>query len=457
MVATAETISPPESRRQRFFRSGIQIGMCVDCAASPRSSASSLVHNSLVSLGLGGENPLLTMQSAALPQYSRSEVLGSGFWRSHPGNDPVNNLDPSGHKNQPPPQHTFHPPQTQPAQGPNAHVNVKTPTSQHGTTSSAERGILKQADSLGDAPSWAVPKAGEPLAGAGFGQAASGLQKMDQQEAHWLAAHHLSGPGGNTGPTVPPGARPTPYPGELSPAALQYRSPGDPNPPSYVQAIGGHLWYFPLNDKGTHTPALPPGAPPFAPPSYNGPLPPLHLPPGVNLIPGVKSFVQAKQDFNWQRYNKANQTFQLGLAAALVAVIGGVSARESDLTGLFRGSAKKAVRATFGNAAPNDYRSTFFAAHPDLEGKVIVHHAVEQQTLTRFPGAVTESEIHSLENLRGIPKNMNAEVHLRGIRREWNRFYRENPRPTKAQFLQKATEIDRLYGKNFSPPAGGHQ
>ena len=336
-------------------------------------------------------------------------------------------------------------------------MNAKTPTTQHGTTSSAERGILKQADSLGDAPSWAVPKAGEPLAGAGFGQAASGLQKMDQQEAHWLAAHHLSGPGGNTGPTVPPGARPTPYPGELSPAALQYRSPGDPNPPSYVQAIGGHLWYFPLNDKGTHTPALPPGAPPFAPPSYNGPLPPLHLPPGVNLIPGVKSFVQAKQDFNWQRYNKANQTFQLGLAAALVAVIGGVSARESDLTGLFRGSAKKAVRATFGNAAPNDYRSTFFAAHPDLEGKVIVHHAVEQQTLTRFPGAVTESEIHSLENLRGIPKNMNAEVHLRGIRREWNRFYRENPRPTKAQFLQKATEIDRLYGKNFSPPAGGHQ
>ncbi len=421
----------------------------------PRSSTTSLFQsvNPFESLGLGGENPLLTVQSATLPHYSRSEVLSPRFWRSHSGNDPINNLDPSGHDS----QKTYKPPQEPPAQNPNAHVNAKTPTTQHGTTSSAERGILKQADSLGDAPSWAVPKAGEPLAGAGFGQAASGLQKMDQQEAHWLAAHHLSGPGGNTGPTVPPGARPTPYPGELSPAALQYRSPGDPNPPSYVQAIGGHLWYFPLNDKGTHTPALPPGAPPFAPPSYNGPLPPLHLPPGVNLIPGVKSFVQAKQDFNWQRYNKANQTFQLGLAAALVAVIGGVSARESDLTGLFRGSAKKAVRATFGNAAPNDYRSTFFAAHPDLEGKVIVHHAVEQQTLTRFPGAVTESEIHSLENLRGIPKNMNAEVHLRGIRREWNRFYRENPRPTKAQFLQKATEIDRLYGKNFSPPAGGHQ
>ncbi len=307
----------------------------------PRSSTTSLFQsvNPFESLGLGGENPLLTVQSATLPHYSRSEVLSPRFWRSHSGNDPINNLDPSGHDS----QKTYKPPQEPPAQNPNAHVNAKTPTTQHGTTSSAERGILKQADSLGDAPSWAVPKAGEPLAGAGFGQAASGLQKMDQQEAHWLAAHHLSGPGGNTGPTVPPGARPTPYPGELSPAALQYRSPGDPNPPSYVQAIGGHLWYFPLNDKGTHTPALPPGTPPFAPPSYNGPLPPLHLPPGVNLIPGVKSFVQAKQDFNWQRYNKANQTFQLGLAAALVAVIGGVSARESDLTGLFRGSAKKAV------------------------------------------------------------------------------------------------------------------
>ena len=48
-------------------------------------------------------------------------------------NDPVNNLDPSGHKKQPPPQHTFHPPQTQPAQNPNAHVNVKTPVAAHGT------------------------------------------------------------------------------------------------------------------------------------------------------------------------------------------------------------------------------------------------------------------------------------------------------------------------------------
>ena len=59
-------------------------------------------------------------------------------------NDPVNNLDPSGHKKQPPPQHTFHPPQTQPAQGPNAHVNgAGQRTATHGTAGKQNTGTMQ--------------------------------------------------------------------------------------------------------------------------------------------------------------------------------------------------------------------------------------------------------------------------------------------------------------------------
>ncbi len=108
--------------------------------------------------------------------------------------------------------------------------------------------------------------------------------------------------------------------------------------------------------------------------------------------------------------------------------------------------------ATFGRATSNDYRATFFAEYPELNGKVVVHHAVEQQALTRYPGVVSAAEMHSLENLRGIPKETNSQLHLSEIRREWNRFYRENPTATQAQLLAKATEIDAKYGIRFSPP-----
>ncbi len=63
--------------------------------------------------------------------------------------------------------------------------------------------------------------------------------------------------------------------------------------------------------------------------------------------------------------------------------------------------------------------------------------------------------MHSVENLRGIPKDINGYVHLSQVRREWNRFYEENPNPSKKDLLQKATEIDAKYGSQFKPQAGG--
>ncbi|HZH02260.1 MAG TPA: hypothetical protein VEY30_00665, partial [Myxococcaceae bacterium] len=99
-----------------------------------------------------------------------------------------------------------------------------------------------------------------------------------------------------------------------------------------------------------------------------------------------------------------------------------------------------------------DYRETFFRAHPQLRGQVVVHHAIEQQVLKRYPGLFTEKEIHALNNLRGVPKSANPDLHLSQIRRSWNEFYRTNPNATKQQILDFAANIDAKFGSTFFPP-----
>ena len=85
-----------------------------------------------------------------------------------------------------------------------------------------------------------------------------------------------------------------------------------------------------------------------------------------------------------------------------------------------------------------------------------MHHAVEQQASKNLAGAVTASEIHSLDNLRAIPESVNSEIHLSAIRTEWNVFYKKfiesGTTPTKQQLLDQATKIDQKYGCFFDPP-----
>ena len=107
--------------------------------------------------------------------------------------------------------------------------------------------------------------------------------------------------------------------------------------------------------------------------------------------------------------------------------------------------------AKFGSSITKNYKKTFFEANPLTQGNVVVHHAVEQQVQRRYPGLVSNSEMHSLDNLRGIPKAINSDVHLSQIRKEWNRFYKLNPNPTKQQLLDKATEVDNILGNLFNP------
>lgn len=68
-----------------------------------------------------------------------------------------------------------------------------------------------------------------------------------------------------------------------------------------------------------------------------------------------------------------------------------------------------------------------------------------------YPGVIKPQQIHSLENLRGIPNEVNSEVHLSQIRRDWNRFYRSHPTATLDELLAYATELDLRYGARFLP------
>jgi hypothetical protein len=145
--------------------------------------------------------------------------------------------------------------------------------------------------------------------------------------------------------------------------------------------------------------------------------------------------------------------------AAIGTVTGGGQLLKAGTVAIIvKGAGKKAAKggpprlpASFGKAITLNYRETFFKANPSMEGKVIVHHAVEQRVLTKYPGLVTPEEIHSLQNLRGIPKSINNEMHLRLIRIWWDGFYEKHPSPTKAQLLKHATEIDDALGDIFLP------
>ena len=106
----------------------------------------------------------------------------------------------------------------------------------------------------------------------------------------------------------------------------------------------------------------------------------------------------------------------------------------------------------FSRASWKGYKTTFFEAFPKLRGKVWVHHAVEQQAMEKYRGAITESELNSLANLRGIPNAINDEVHLSQIRTLWDEFYESHQTATKEQLLEHAKKIDDLFGSLFDPP-----
>ena len=131
------------------------------------------------------------------------------------------------------------------------------------------------------------------------------------------------------------------------------------------------------------------------------------------------------------------------------STIRAVATGQADTTG---DRPSRTQPARFGYAESFNYRETFRAANPEIADSVVVHHAVEQQAMRKYDAAgITLNQMHSLENLRGIPKTVNGPLHLSAIRKEWNRFYREHPSATQDELLAFATRLDEKYGSHFNP------
>jgi len=65
--------------------------------------------------------------------------------------------------------------------------------------------------------------------------------------------------------------------------------------------------------------------------------------------------------------------------------------------------------------------------------------------------------MHSLDNLRGIPKGLvDNQVHKSQIRKFWDNFYDKHPPgvATKNDFLRARDELDKIQGKHFLPKRG---
>ncbi|MDX8468921.1 hypothetical protein RFM26_24740 [Mesorhizobium sp. VK23B] len=111
--------------------------------------------------------------------------------------------------------------------------------------------------------------------------------------------------------------------------------------------------------------------------------------------------------------------------------------------------------AKFGEAATNNYRKGYAQANPDVNiDDLVIHHQAEQQLLKRILDFLSEKRINSVENLRGIPKDLNEILHLIILRRENDEFHARYPHPTEQQILDHSTMMDKKYGHHFIPPVG---
>ncbi len=103
--------------------------------------------------------------------------------------------------------------------------------------------------------------------------------------------------------------------------------------------------------------------------------------------------------------------------------------------------------ATLGTYNPR-FKSEF-ADVADQIGEV--HHAVPQWVLTRYPHlSITNDQMHSLENLRGIPNN--GTLDHATITNYWEGFYNTNQNPTYQELMEFTKFIDDEFGHLFIPP-----
>ena len=114
-----------------------------------------------------------------------------------------------------------------------------------------------------------------------------------------------------------------------------------------------------------------------------------------------------------------------------------------------------------GNAVPvpnisvTNYRGRFYAKFKDAPSDMQVHHAVPQAVFdTKYPGLISEAQLHSLENLRGIPNGAlyrGLPAHA-AITQRWSKFYKQHPTASLSEILDHVKDLDDELGEFLIPP-----
>ena len=157
----------------------------------------------------------------------------------------------------------------------------------------------------------------------------------------------------------------------------------------------------------------------------------------------------------------SHELVELGLGAMAYddgALAHGASrgVHEPDLT-LPRTGSKKVLPenaprgATVGSAKRKKYKKTYVDDVPDSDPESEVHHAIPQAALTLYPDLFTPEEIHSPENLRGIPKSISRYIHQSQLGKEFSKFRRKHSNPSRQDLIDYASYTDWKYGEFYIP------
>jgi hypothetical protein len=92
----------------------------------------------------------------------------------------------------------------------------------------------------------------------------------------------------------------------------------------------------------------------------------------------------------------------------------------------------------------------FFQAHKDLRQDYVVIHLIPPSVNKRFPGLLTDTELHSLDNLAGIKLGNKDSRLLDAYRAEWVDYLDTCKNPTRASLLLEAGNIIREHSSLFS-------
>lgn len=177
--------------------------------------------------------------------------------------------------------------------------------------------------------------------------------------------------------------------------------------------------------------------------------------PGSRAVPNVDRLFPNTRENTYPPQAREPTQLRSGYAPlGLGKITTGLKGAEASAAATAAGDLGK-VKITsppFGGPTRITYRDTFFETNPTLiKSDFVVHHAVEKQVLNLYPGLFTQEEINLLFNLRGVPKTINGDLHLKALRVEWNKFYKLNPNASRQQIIDYKMTLDQKYGHLFNP------